>query len=73
MGDGRIPHPADVRKSPVPPIPGTTDLLFAIPAAPRLGASIGKRRRNMDKLKRLALPMASLIALAIAAGASWRL
>jgi len=27
----------------------------------------------MDKLKRLAIPVASLIALAIAAGASWRL
>lgn len=28
---------------------------------------------TMDKLKRLAIPVASLIALAIAAGASWRL
>jgi hypothetical protein len=32
-----------------------------------------KRGGNMERLKRLAIPVASLIALAIAAAASWKL
>lgn len=40
-------------------------------SSPRHGET--RRGESMDKLKRLAIPLASLLALAIAVAASWRL